>query len=184
MRMKIFLPLLGVALLLLACRPTAEEQVRARVMSLTDMAELGTVEYTVKKLIKCDDDIWYKYGDRKIILSGVAYLKAGIDMTRFDPDKVRIDRGANTISVTLPKAELLSFNMPVERIKQEFERVSGLRWNFSSEELLRLKQQGEAAVRADVPGMGILEDAEKNAKEFFEALFSGLGYEKVNVDFE
>lgn len=151
---------------------------------MTEMSELGTVEYTIKKIIKADDAIWYKYGDRKILYQSTAYLKAGIDMSGFKSEDVKLDKENGTISVTFPQAKVLSFNMPLDEIKLEYCRVSGFRQNFTPEERLDLKQQAEAAIREDIPNMGILNDAEKNAKEFFSAMFSQFGYDTINVEFK
>ncbi len=171
--------------LLSSCETSKEKVVGQKIHSLTEMAELGTAEYTVKKIIKCDsNEDWYKYGDRKILYSSIAYLKAGIDMSGITAEDIVVDDENNTITATLPKAKLLSMNMPLELIKEEYCRVSGFRSNFSTEERLSLKQQGEASIREDVPNMGILEDAEKNAQLFIETMFSSLGYNKVIVNFE
>ena len=183
--MKNLLMSLMTLLLLSSCGPSKEEIIKQKIQSLTEMAELGTVEYTVKKIIKCNNnEDWYKYGERKILYSSIAYLKAGIDMSGFTAEKIVVDNVNNTITATLPKAKLLSMNMPLELIKEEYCRVTGFRDDFSTEERLSLKQQGETAIREDVPNLGILEDAEKNAKMFFEAMFSRFGYDNVIVNFE
>ena len=62
-----------------SCKPE-EDSINKKIMGIESMAELGTVEYTVTKIIKANDAAWYRYGDRKILFSSVAYLKAGIDM--------------------------------------------------------------------------------------------------------
>lgn len=180
---KLLMSLL-ITILVTSCRPSKEELMHQRVQTLSEMAELGTIEYTIKKIIKCNSDVWYKYGDRKILYSSVAYLKAGIDMSEFSPENVKIDKANKTITATFPKAKLLSMNMPLELIKEEYCRVTGLRDEFTTEERLLLKQQGEAAIREDVPNLGILEDAENSAKLFFETMFSKFGYDKVIVNFE
>ena len=62
-------------------RPDGDEEVRQEIESIMTMKELGLVEYRVRKIIKADDQgEWYKIGDRKILLSCTAYLKAGIDL--------------------------------------------------------------------------------------------------------
>ena len=179
----------GIILLLFAfgiasCEKSPEDLVAQKVKSLSEMSELGTVEYTVKKIIKADDAAWYKYGERKILFSSISYLKAGVDMKNFSADKVVIDKGAKSITATLPKPKLLSFNMPPESIHQEFVNVSGFRLNFSPEEKQNLKVQAEEDIIDDIPNLGILEDAEENARDFFVALFSLVGYDNITVNFE
>ena len=147
------------------------------------MAELVTVEYTIKKIINADDAAWYKYGDRKILFTCTAFLKAGIDMKDFSPDDVVVNRENKSITVTLPDAKLLSYNIPPEMIKQEFCNVTGFRFGFTPQDKQNLKLQGEQSILEDIPNYGILEDARKNAKEFFEATFAQLGYKNITVKF-
>ena len=181
---KHLLTLLALSLLAVACGPSQDELLSQRMQGLQEMAELGTVEYTVKKIVKTDDNAWYTYGKRKIMFSCTAFIKAGIDMKEFSADAVSVNKETKSTSVTLPKAKILSFNMPPEEIKEEFSMVTGLRDKFSPEEKQQLLVLGENDIKADIPNMGIIEDAQANAKLFFTALFSQLGYERINIKFE
>jgi len=183
---KLFLLISGLVLLgLFSCKPSREDQLNEKVKGLgKSVTELGTVEYTIVKVIKLDDDVWFKYGDRKILFSSTAYLKAGIDLQDFKPENVKIDEKSNSVTVTLPKAQLLSFNMPVELIQQEFCTATGWRGNFLPEEKNVIKIQAENAIRDDIPNLGILQDAENNAKGFFEVLLGQFGFETININFE
>lgn len=183
--MKRSLPLLlALALLVISCGHSQERQTRKCIQGLSKMAELGTVEYTVKKIVKADDAVWWKYGKRKIIFSCTASVKAGIDMKDFRSEDVKTDIRGNSVSITLPKANILSFNMPPEAVRQEFSLVTGLRDEFTPEQKQQLLAMGEKDIRRDIPGMGILQDAEANARAFFTALFSQLGYEKIDIQFQ
>ena len=97
---------------------------------------------------------------------------------------MKINKKDNSISITLPQVEILSFNMPPEEINQEFTMVTGFRAEFTPEEKQQLLVLGEKDIREDIPNMGIISDAEANAKLFFSAMFSQLGYESVDVKFE
>ena len=69
---------------------TLKEKMNAKISELTEMNELGTVEYKVTKVIKASDDAkWYQFGDRKILFQCTAFLKAGVDLNKFDPSKVK-----------------------------------------------------------------------------------------------
>ncbi len=171
-------------LLAFSCGGPQKDLAQKRVQGLTEMAELGTVEYTVKKIIKTDDASWFKYGSRKIIFTCTAFLKAGIDMKEFSADKVVIDKASKSISVTLPKPKLLSFNMPPEEIKQELSMTTGWRNEYTPEEKQKLLTLGEKDILEDVPNLGILDDAANNAQLFFDAMFAQIGYETVTVNFE
>ena len=169
---------------LFSCKPAEEDLTSKRIMAVESMAELGTVEYTVTKIIKANDAVWYRYGDRKILFSSEAYLKAGIDMQEFSMDKVTINKEANAVTVILPKAKLLSFNMPPDKIHEVFNETTGLRGEFTPEEINDLKTQAENAIREDIPNLGILQEAENNARGFFKVLLTQLGFEIITIKFE
>ncbi len=161
-----------------------QEKMNAKVSELTEMNELGTVEYKVTKVVKASDDAkWYQFGDRKILFQCTAYLKAGVNLNKFDPSKVKVNEKEKSVVVVLPKAELLSFNMPPESARMVYEKVSITRFDFSAQERNLLLQQGEKEIRDNVPTMGILQDAEKNAAAFFKSLLSQMGFESIIIKF-
>lgn len=156
-----------------------------KMSEMTEMAELGSVEYTITKIVKAsDDDSWYKVGERKILFNCTAYLKAGIDMGQFDASKVEVNESDKSVKMVLPHAKLLSFNMPPEKAVLAYENVSTFRSNFTAADRNHLLQLGEEDIREDVPNLGILEDAEKNASAFFKSLLRQMGFESVTVKFE
>ena len=59
-----------------------------------------------------------------------------------------------------------------------------MRSDFSAEERNNLLQQGEEDIRKDIVNIGILNDAETNAADFFKAMLSQMGFETVTVNFE
>ena len=190
--MKRFLHTVGtffVLFLLLAlpgCRERAavEDTVQREIEAITAMKQLSLVEYRVSKIIKADDEgAWYKIGERKILLSCTAYLKAGIDLATFGPDDVDVDWTGKRVSVTIPHATLLSLDMPASEIRQEYDHVTMLRQSFTAEERNALLRQGEKQIRDSVPSLGILEKADENARRFFESVFQKMGFESVEVAF-
>ena len=174
------------ALALSGCahRNAVEETVQREIEAITAMRQLSLVEYRVSKIIKADDaGEWYKIGERKILLSCTAYLKAGIDLATFGPDDVDIDWTGKRVSVTIPHATLLSLDMPASEIREEYDHVTMLRHSFSAEERNALLRQGEKQIRDSVPDLGILEKADENARRFFESVFGKMGFETVDVSF-
>jgi len=162
-----------------------EQKLNQKLSQMSDVAELGSVEYTVSKVVKASDDAtWYKVGDRKILFKCTAYLKAGVDMSKFDASKIQINEEKKSIVITLPKSELLALNMPPEKAVLAYENVSTFRSKFSAADRNHLLQLGEKNIREDVANLGILQDAEKNASSFFKALLSQVGFEMVTVKFE
>lgn len=172
-----------VAGLLTSCT-SLEDRVKQQIKSMDGMSQLGTVEYTITKVVKVDHDAFYKLGERKILFSCRSYMKAGIDLADFSADDITVNRRDNSVTVELPQPKVLSFNMPVEEAKLVYESVSGLRSDFTTEDRMNFLKQGEENILADVENLGILHDAEKNATLFFESLFASLGVEEVKITFK
>ena len=167
-----------------AARESAEEKAAKEIEALASVKELGLVEYRVRKIVKANDEgEWYKLGERKILFSCTAYLKAGIDLGTFSLSDVDMNRETGTVTVTLPHATLLSVNIPASEIRQEYDQVTLLRSSFSAQERNLLLRQGERQIRESVPSLGILEQAEENATLFFTSLFSKMGFSTIEVKF-
>ena len=162
-----------------------KHKVEQEILAISSMKELGLVEYRVRKIVKANDEgEWYKIGDRKILLSCTAYLKAGIDLSSFGMDDVSLNRAEGTVTITLPHARLLSIDIPPYEIRHEFDRVSILRSSFTAEERNALLPQGEKQIRESVPSLGILPEAEENGRKFFESVFTRMGFSHVEVIFK
>jgi hypothetical protein len=110
-----------------------------------------------------------------------ATLRAGIDLSKLDASSVKVD--GDEVSVTLPRATLMSVNLRPEDIKVEYQEVGLLRSEFSAGERDELMARGEAQIRAGVPELGILNTAESNAGLFVGNFLRQLGYKKVNLNF-
>lgn len=162
-----------------------EDTTQREIEAISQMRELSLVEYRVRKIVKANDEgEWYKIGDRKILLSCTAYLKAGIDLSGFSAENVDINRLDGSVTVTIPHAKLLSLDMPASEIREEYDHVTMLRQSFTAEERNALLRQGEKQIRNSVPSLGILEKAEENARRFFESVFTKMGFTSVEVVFE
>ena len=167
---------------IIGCRK--EPSVHEMVSRLSDVAELGTVEYSVKKVISANDTSLFKIGDRKIYFTCMADVKAGIDLSNFSEKDVKAERSSGSVVITLPHAKILSIELPPDKIEEKYCSVTGFRWDFTPEEKRTLLKQGEEDILAKAEQSGILADAERNSEEFFKALFSEFGYDKVTVRFE
>lgn len=189
---KLILLMCGLALLgMAACKPSApdepslKEKMNAKMAELEQTAELGSVEYVVKKVVKATDEgKWYQSGDRKILFGCTAYLKAGVDLGNFTNENVIIDEEQSSIIVTLPHAKLLSINMPPSETKLVYEQVPTFRGNFTAAESNGLLKQGEEEILSKVEDLGILADSEKNVKDFFKAMLTQMGFKVITIKFE
>ena len=147
--------------------------------------QLGLVEYDVNKIVKGKDKAWYPFSGKSILCSCKAYLKAGIDLETFNPmTDVTVSEDESMITILLPSPTLLSLNMPVQEIDVKYEKTSILAGDFTLAQVNDLLRQGEAQIRESVPELGILDDAKRNARQFFEPLFKNLGFATVQVEFK
>lgn len=183
-----FTPILLIALSLgtFACKkgPSLEEELEGWIPQMVEMAELGTVEYTINKIVSANDNgDWYKVGDRMILFSTTCYIKAGIPLDSFSEKNVQTDVLRKTATVTLPHAKLLSFNMPPDEVKLTYKKVSALRSDFDAAERTRLLTQAEQRIRASIATTGIYQEAEQNATEIVTTMLKNLGFEIVKVQF-
>jgi len=153
--------------------------------------ELGTVEYSLKRIALFVNDsvrfFWKprKLGDRKFLFSIEATLTAGIDLSNFDPAKdIKINE--NNVTLNLPKASILWHSFPPEKIKFEFEGVSSYRSDFNVREINEIQKQCENSILRDefIKKLGILKDAETNAKNYFQSVLSMMGFENIRINFE
>jgi len=160
-------------------------QLEDRIRLLSQTGELGTVEYTVRKAVRArDEGEWFKIGNRRILFSCTAQIKAGIDLGRIPFDKIVVDENTHSVSLVLPHATVFSVNIPPEKIRLEYEDVTGFRQKFSDQERQALLKQGEREVVRDLPKLGILAEAETNAQEFFQAMLEQMGFEHIQITFE
>jgi hypothetical protein len=140
------------------------------------------VEYTVTKVIKASDNkTWFKLGDRKILMSCEAHIKAGIDMSAINKNSFKITD--KNIEVTLPQPKIISFSMPAESIKTEYEEVGVFRDKFKTQDRDALAAQAEKQIRNSVDSLGILNQAKVNTSMFVTNFLKKLGYENISINY-
>lgn len=163
------------------CSKKAEEE-RPDIFELKEMSDLATVEYTVTKIIKASDNkTWYKVGTRKILMSCEAHIKAGIDMSKINANNFTIND--KEITVHLPPPKIISFSIPPEKIRTEYQETGAFRDKFSSKERDALALQAEKQIRNNLQSLGIFEQAKANTGLFVTTFLQQLGYETVHVQF-
>ncbi len=173
-------PVLFVSFILIAFGCSSNRDKLERLMQLRELAELGTVEYSVSKIILASDDqTWYKLGDRKVLFSCEAKVKAGIDLSKLNEDDVVFD--GDKVTVYLPPAQLIYLNMDPEKIKEEFSDVSWSRMNFSTQEKDEILVQGQKNIEEHIMESDIMSDAEKNARTLLVSWLKQAGFNDVEV---
>ncbi|MBD0285065.1 MAG: DUF4230 domain-containing protein [Flavisolibacter sp.] len=153
------------------------------VLQVKEGGKLVTAEYILSKIIKASDDqTWYKIGNRKILMSCEAHLKAGVDLEQISENN--FDLSDSILTVTVPPAQLFSLSLPPEKIQVRYQEIDLLRDPFSANEREQLLAQAERQIRQLADSLGILETAQNNAALFLQKLLQQAGYEKVRIHFE
>ena len=174
--------LLILFLLLAACGKKDKTEKKPGVLALREMSDLATVEYTVTKVIKASDNkTWFKFGDRKILMSCEAHIKAGIDMSAINNNSFTIT-GKN-IEIRLPPPKIISISLPAEGIKTEYETVGMFRDKFKTQDRDALASQAEQQIKQSVDSLGILNQAKVNTSMFVTNFLKRLGYENISINY-
>lgn len=173
---------LAPAVLVTGCKSKMPGNIET-VLALKNLQDLATVEYTITKVVKANDDIaWYKPGDRKILITCQAAVKAGIDLGALQPADVLIS-GKN-IRIKLPQPKILTVNMPPENIKVAYSEIGFFRNDFTSAERDALVAQAEKQVRNAGEALGIVAQAKLNTQTFMTNFLLQLGFEKVELTYD
>jgi hypothetical protein len=170
--MKRITHLLLVQALVFACKSPDPKE---KVLRLRDMAELATVEYHFTKVIKAaDDQTWYKMGSRKILFTCEAKAKAGVDLSQLKETDIAIDQEGR-ITLKLPKGKMILIDIDPNKIKEEYREVSFSRNDFSVEEKEQLLKKAQSNIDSLVAQSGIIEAAEKNARDVIDSWLNQNG---------
>lgn len=156
-------------------------------MGSQEVAEFGTVQYTVGKIVKTSDmpqTFWdkFKIGDRKALIRCTATLKAGIDISSGNY-KVEVD--GKKVLLQLPHAKIFEpINMDFDNVHLEYSKVGLLRSSFSLAEYVAYLQEGEKQILADQNLISqIIKQAESNAEPMFRSMLKNLGFEAIKIEF-
>jgi len=172
-------------LLLPGCGPDTEP--KEEVAKLFNQKKLDLVDYKVRKVLSYEDKtniLLLKFGSRKLLLSCVADVKAGLDFEDFDAERdITVDKKANSVSITLPAPSITSFIIDVNDINEEYNVTTGARKTFKQEEKNMIVEQGRTEIENAIPELGILDDARANAVRRFTSLVEQLGFSDVNITF-
>jgi len=177
--MKYFkiLGLFMVSSILFSCQNKLDKStIESRLQNLQD---LGTVEYTLSKVLSIDDEQWYTVGERKVLMSIKANLKAGVDFSQLEI--LSFDDKSKSIEVKMPESKIILLDIPPNKVKYELVHVDLLRDEFTNEEMNQIQVLGEKAIREKISDLGILEEAHKNAKGFVESWLKMLGMKKIKI---
>jgi hypothetical protein len=172
---------LAILMLLVACSEKKAEP-RQMVFALQQIGTLATAEYWITRIVKADDDeTWYKIGNRKILITCSASVKAGIDFSRLQPQ--HIDQQQPKIYVKLPPPQLISLNIPPESIRVVYSDVGVFRDPFTTGEINAIMRTAESQIQKQLAGLDINTTARTNATAFLTRFLRTAGFTEIYVSF-
>lgn len=185
MKKNLKLLLLATSVLLFSCNNMSDNLPENKingskvVQQMKNLSSLGTVEYSFSKIIATSDDQWFSIGDRKILMTCKAYLKAGVDFGKITVPFIDTDK--KSIEVILPKGEIILLNIPAEDIKIVNQTTGLLRSTFSNTEIQNIQVLAEKDIRKKVNEFKITEKAETNARIFLDQWIRSFGFTSVKI---
>ena len=150
------------------------------VEQVRNVAELTTVEVVESTTIEKGNDFgWLNWarGDR-VFMFAVANIGAGIDFERFYSGSFEVDRESGTVTVALPPAQITYISLDSEQT-QVIDRSTGLFTKGNAQLESDARQIAEQVLQEAAIEAGILNLAEKNARNIIEGLLLELGYTRV-----
>jgi hypothetical protein len=163
-------------ILFVSCENNEPFTVESLKSQLSNLKQLGTLEYDLSKILIVDDSQWYSIGERKALISLKANLVAGID---FEKIEILNFKENKYIRIRLPEPEIILLNIPPDKIEFSVLKTSYMRSEFSNKELNDIQVLGEKDILEKIKDLGILEEAEKNAKLFLDNWVKLLGFEDI-----
>ena len=165
-----------------SCTPKSDEFDASKVINkLSQMSDLGTVEFQFSKIIKAEDEAsFFKIGTRKILISSKAYVKAGVDFSTIKINEV--DKVNKKVNISLPKGKIISINIPSKDIKIVFTDLGSMRSQFSNKELEKIQIMGEKSIKKKISEMKLEEEAAKRSKKFLENWLRMSGFNEIIIN--
>lgn len=153
----------------------------APILQLRQLGQLATTEMEVAKVVRArDENTWYKFGERRMLLTCRARIKAGVDLTQLKESDVISTE--NKIRIKLPPPQIISFSMPPESIKVAYSEIGPFRDPFSQTETNWILEQAERQIRRQADSLNLLPRAREGAVTFFTRYFVQAGFEEVIVE--
>ena len=170
------------ALLLPACEKADPKE---EVAKLFNQKKLDLVDYKVRKVLSFEDKtniLLLKFGSKKLLLSCVADVKAGLDFDAFNPETdITVDKQSKSVSIVLPAPSITSF--VINDVDEEYNVTTGMRKAIKQEDRNLVLEQGRTEIENAIPELGILDEARASAVKRFTSLVEPLGFTNVNITF-
>ena len=178
--MKKTIIFLVLGIFLYSCNTKSKLPTQDTIISkMNDMSNLGTIEYSLTKIVQVDDKQWYSIGPRKLLISCKAYVKAGIDFKNIRI--LEINDSLKSIKIEIPDAKILIVSIPPNEIEVINTHIGLLRANFTHIEMNDIQKQAEIDINNKIQDLNILYDAKKNGKLFLHNFLKSLGFQQIFI---
>lgn len=148
---------------------------------LRQIGQLATAEMEVAKVVRArDEDTWYKLGERRMLITCRARIKAGVNLEQLQDADVIYNE--NRIRIKLPQPQIISFSMPQEAIRVAYTDIGHFRDPFSQTETDAILEQAEKQIRRQADSLDILARARAGAVTFLTRFFEQAGFEEVVIE--
>jgi hypothetical protein len=155
-------------------QPTMIRQIR-------ELQRLETVSYTMDKIVsgERENPVLPRFlaGDRLLlVVHGEAI--AGMDLSKLQPSDVVVN--GRSVSMRLPQAEIFTVRLDNAKTRV-YSRDTGL---FSTPDPSlegEVRQEAERQIQAAALQDGILQTADKNARQTLTSMLTGLGFGNVEI---
>lgn len=159
-----------------------KQKLGAKQQEFSQLAQLGSVEYVTKHLyskkLKNGKD-----NGRYALIGETVTTMAGIDLKDFSMDDVVVDDVEKSVSITLPKAKILSYDFSLADAK-EIDGKSGLFWrHYTPMQIQEIEKEAQKEIEKTILGLGILDEAEKNTKNLFYSWLTQMGFKIISIKF-
>lgn len=149
------------------------------VLEIRSLARLETAQYTVEKVITAESGqgaFGFLFGDRLLFVAHGQVL-AGVDLSKLVTGDLTVDADGR-VTVVMPPAEVFVTALDNEK-SYVYDRETGIltRGNVDLETAARRVAEDEIETAALEDG--ILELAERNARDYLERLLRAMGYREV-----
>lgn len=150
----------------------------AVVHQVQSLAQLVTVRYVLEKAVVVEDIKWY--GQNRLLLLARGVVKAGVDLTKLQPDDVEIVGDRLVLRLPAPRVTDAYLDESQTRV---VDRETGLLRRFDKEMEQMARQTALREIRLAAHEAGILKEAEEQAREQLTRFFQATGFREVRIDF-
>lgn len=152
----------------------AAEPMQDIISALNDIPKLYLVEAKVDKVLLMNDQEWYTIGNRKCMIPVTAQVKAGIDLSNLKD--VRMEGEDIYLTLPAPFIEIESSEIRHDEVQTS---VGLLRSNFTQDEFSQFANRGRHSIEQALPGMGLVEQCQEQARTMLSLMIRKLGKNPV-----